>query len=139
MILQLLLSSSLIAYAAPAAKAAAQPAPVMLPAEGRRADLPGGRYFTWRFASRPQLGTVVLKVQVFQSDGSRVKDLKVLGASGMPSMRGAHDTGEQPFRLNKKGDYLLPVDLVMPGDWEVVLSFFEGKKRIYHGKVDFEL
>ena len=134
MILQLLLSSSLIASAAPA-----KLSPVSLPAEGRRCELPGGRYFTWRFASRPQLGTTVLKVQVFKENGSRVKDLKVLGASGMPSMRGAHDTGEQPFRLNKKGDYLLPVDLVMPGDWEVVLSFFEGKKRIYHGKVDFEL
>jgi hypothetical protein len=139
MILHMLTMSAALASSAPAAKPAPEPPPLLLPAEGRRCELPGGRHFTWRFASRPRLGTVVLKVQVFGADGKRVKDLKVAGRSGMPSMRGAHDTGDTPFKLNKKGDYLLPVDVVMPGGWEVVLSFFEGRKRIYHGKVDFEL
>ena len=30
-------------------------------------------------------------------------------------MSGAHDSGEVPFKLNRKGDYLLPVNIVMPG------------------------
>jgi len=120
---------------APTAKSAPEPAPQALAAEGRACALPGGLHFTYRFASRPQMGTVVLKVQVFNADGSRSTDLALSGRSGMPSMSGAHDSGDKPFQLNRKGDYLLPVDIVMPGDWEVVLSFKKGAKRIYRGKI----
>ncbi len=28
------------------------------------------------------------------------------------------------FKLNKKNDYLLPIHIVMPGEWEVKLTFF---------------
>lgn len=135
----LVLLSAITAAGAPAAKPAPEPAPLTLPGEGRRCDLPGGMHFTYRFASRPQMGTVVLKVQVFKTDGTRATDLKLSGRSGMPSMRGAHDSDDVAFQLNRKGDYLLPVDFAMPGDWELVLSFYRGGKRIYRGKIEFEI
>ena len=124
---------------APAAKPAPEPAPQVLAAEGRACALPGGMRFTYRFASRPQLGTVILKVQVFNADGSRSTALALSGRSDMPSMSGAHDSGDKPFQLNRKGDYLLPVDFVMPGDWEVVVSFKKGAQRIYRGKIQLEI
>jgi hypothetical protein len=85
------------------------------------------------------MGTVILKVQVFGPDGARVTDLKLMGRASMPAMKGAHDAPEKPFQLSRKGDYLLPVDIVMPGGWEVVLSFFKGAKRLYRGKIEFTL
>ncbi|MCX5794681.1 MAG: hypothetical protein NTY77_04200 [Elusimicrobia bacterium] len=135
----LVLLAAFAASAAPTAKPAPEPAAVVLPGEGRNCELPGGLHFTYRFASRPQMGMVVLKVQVFKADGSRATDLKVRGRSGMPAMKGAHDTADRPFQLNRKGDYLLPVDIAMPGGWEVVLSFYKNAKRIYRGKIDFEI
>jgi len=135
----LVLWTAVAASGAPAAKPAPEPAPITLPGEGRNCKLPDGMHFTYRFASRPQLGTVVLKVQLYGPDGTRSTALKLLGRTDMPQMRKEHDFGEQPFKLNRKGDYLLPVELVMPGDWEVVMSFFKGSRRIYRGKIDFKI
>jgi len=135
----LILLAAVTASSAPAPKPAPEPAAVSLPGEGRSCELPGGMHFTYRFASRPQLGTVVLKVQVFNADGSRRTDLKILGRSGMPQMKKEHDSGERPFQLNRKGDYLLPVDIVMPGGWEVVVSFHKGSQKIYRGKIELSL
>jgi len=41
--------------------------------------------------------------------------------------------------MNKKGDYLLPVNVVMPGEWEVVLNFHKDKKPIYTGRARFNV
>jgi hypothetical protein len=139
MLSQILLMTAVWASGAPAAKPAPEPPPLVLPGEGRLRALPGGLYFTYEFASRPQMGTVVLRVQVFSADGKRETSLRLFGRSGMPEMPKAHDSGEKPFQLNRKGDYLLPVDVVMPGGWEVVLSFRKGAKRIFRGKIEFQL
>jgi hypothetical protein len=54
-------------------------------------------------------------------------------------MGSAHDTAEKAFVLNKKGDYLLPVDVVMPGVWEVHVFIYRGDTLIYHGVIPFEV
>ncbi len=57
----------------------------------------------------------------------------------MPSMAGAHDSGEVAFKLNKKGDYLLPVNVVMPGGWEVRLTFSRNGVVIFRGRILFDV
>jgi hypothetical protein len=131
--------AALATSAAPSTKPAPEPAAVLLPGEGRSCDLPGGMRFSYRFTSRPQMGLAVLKVEVFGPDGSRSTALKLTGKTGMPQMRKEHNSGEQPFKLNHKGDYLFPMEIVMPGDWEVVMSFYKGAKRIYRGKIEFKI
>lgn len=96
-------------------------------------------YFIYDFDKRPQIGTIIIKIQVFTKDGKQDSSLEITGSSDMPSMRGAHSTGDKPFKLNKKGDYLLPVNVVMPGDWEVVFNFLKDKKPIYTGSVRFNV
>jgi hypothetical protein len=96
-------------------------------------------YFVFDFDKKPQMGTIIMKIQVFTKDGKQDNSLEITGSSDMPSMKGAHSTGDQPFRLNKKGDYLLPVNVVMPGEWEVVLNFLKDKKPIYTGSVRFNV
>jgi hypothetical protein len=96
-------------------------------------------YFVYNFDKKPQMGTIIMKVQVFSKDGKQDSSLEITGSADMPSMKGAHSTGNQLFKLNKKGDYLLPVNVVMPGEWEVVLNFLKGKKPIYTGSVRFNV
>lgn len=96
-------------------------------------------YFVYDFNKKPQMGTIILKVQVFSKEGMQDSALEITGSVDMPSMKGAHSTGEQPLKLNKKGDYLLPVNVVMPGEWEVVLSFLKDKKPFYTGSVRFNV
>jgi hypothetical protein len=96
-------------------------------------------YFTYSFDKKPQIGTLIIKVQVFTKDGKKDTSFEINGSAGMPSMRGAHDTGDQPFQRNKKGDYLLPVNVVMPGDWEMNLNFIKDKKSIYTGSIRFNV
>jgi nitrogen fixation protein FixH len=81
---------------------------------------------------------LVVKVQVFDKAGGRVKDYEVTGESGMTTMH-YHDSGKVRFQLNKKGDYLFPVDVVMPGDWQVTLRLGKGGKELYAGKILFNV
>ncbi|OGS53338.1 MAG: hypothetical protein A3J79_04050 [Elusimicrobia bacterium RIFOXYB2_FULL_62_6] len=127
---------------APGAGTAAQSATVpltipALPAEGVKENLQGGGWFTWKFAEKPKLGSVIVKVQAFNKDGSRNTACEIIGETGMPSMR-AHDLSTG-FVKNKKGDYLMPFDLVMPGEWQVVIRIKEGGKEIYAGQVLFNI
>ena len=96
-------------------------------------------YFVYNFDKRPQMGTIIMKIQVFTKEGKQDTSLEITGDADMPSMKGAHSSGNQHFKMNKKGDYLLPVNVVMPGDWEVVLNFLKDKKPIYTGSVRFNV
>ena len=85
------------------------------------------------------MGMSVLIVKLFDKDGRRVSDLAITGRSDMPSMRGAHDSGEVAFKTNRAGDYLLPVNVVMPGDWEVLLTFSRNGIVIFRGRITFDV
>ncbi|OGD26936.1 MAG: hypothetical protein A2V57_05125 [Candidatus Aminicenantes bacterium RBG_19FT_COMBO_65_30] len=96
-------------------------------------------YFIWEFDKTPKMGTSILIIKLFDKDGTRVTDLQITGRSDMPSMRGAHDSGEVAFKNNKTGDYLLPVNVVMPGDWEVRLTFSRNGIVIFRGRIAFDV
>jgi len=124
---------------APAAKEQETPAePVALAREGKKNMLPDGGWFTWKFDKKPQLGTAFVKVQIFSKDKKQVSTYEVLGESGMPSMP-YHDTGAVKFQLNKKGDYLLPVDVVMGGEWKLVIRIKKDGKELFAGKVIYNV
>jgi hypothetical protein len=110
-----------------------------LPGYGKKCWIGEAYYFTYKFDKKPKLGTAILIVQLFDKAGARVTSLGVVGMTGMPSMSGAHDSGKVAFQLNKKGDYLLPVNVVMPGEWEVKLVFSKDKAPIYHGRFLFKV
>jgi len=54
-------------------------------------------------------------------------------------MAGGHDSGEQEFKLNRRGDYLLPVSIVMPGEWEVKLTIKRGDVVVLRGAFRFDV
>jgi hypothetical protein len=133
----LLLGGPLLLGAQP--KAAPPLLTVPLSGENKQHPLPGGDSFTYEFTQQPKLGTTVLRVRLSDAQGRRITTLRVTGRYGMPEMAGAHDSGEKAFMLNKKGDYLLPVDVVMPGEWEVHIVFHRGDKPLFHGVFRFEV
>ena len=94
-----------------------------LPGPGKTCRIGETYTFTYEFDKTPKMGMAVLKIQLFDMNGKRTTALEITGRSDMPSMSGAHDSGEVLFKLNRKGDYLLPVNIVMPGEWEVRLVF----------------
>jgi len=103
-----------------------------LPGEGEKVELPGGGWFTYKLGKK-ELGTVVLKVQVFGKDGKRTTAHDIFGSYDMPEMKGMHASGDRKFSLSKKQDYLLPVDFAMPGEWEISVSFRKAGKAVYCG------
>jgi len=122
---------------APSGPQAGGPEVKDLPKAGKKCSIGEVNYFVYDFDRTPKMGTVILKIQVFDKDGKQVSDLDITGRSDMPSMRGAHDSGEVAFKLNKKGDYLLPVNIVMPGDWEVLVTFSRTKIVVFRGRIAF--
>jgi hypothetical protein len=110
-----------------------------MPGTGKKVPIGNGAYLIYNFDKKPKMGTVIMKVEVFTPDGKQDTSLELLGDSGMPSMRGAHETGDQPFKISKRGEYLLPVNIVMPGDWEIRLTVKKGGKVIFRGSHRFDV
>ena len=115
------------------------PESVKLGDPGDKIKINDNFYFTWEFDKTPAMGPLVLKIKLYGADKERTTALVIKGSSDMPSMRGAHDSGDVEFRLNKKNDYLLPVNVVMPGDWEIRLVFWLNGKSVYHGSIRFDV
>jgi len=110
-----------------------------LPKSGKKCWIGEVNYFTWEFDKTPKMGLSVLIVKLYDKDGQRVSDLTVSGRADMPSMRGAHDSGEVAFKTNKAGDYLMPVNVVMPGGWEILLTFSRNGIVIFRGRIAFDV
>jgi hypothetical protein len=115
------------------------PAIAAMPGTGKKVPIGNGAYLIYGFDKKPKMGTVIMKVEVYTPDGKPDTSLEVLGDSGMPSMKGAHETGDQPFKLSRKGEYLLPVNIVMPGDWEIRLTIKKDGKVIFRGSHKFDV
>jgi hypothetical protein len=126
---------SLFAAPSSTAKVVYQP----LPKPGEKIALDAAHYFTYGFEKPPKLGMSIMRVDIFTQDGKRDTSFVVKGDADMPSMRGAHSTGDKEFALSAKGVYLLPVRLVMPGDWEVRLTFARKGKTVFHGAYLFDI
>lgn len=134
---------AMFSFSGVCSRAGEKPAPKasgisVLADEGEKNPLPDGGWFTWQFDKKPKLGSLIVKVRVFKKDGARNTAYVITGETGMPEMS-AHDSGRVKFVKNKKGDYLLPFDVVMPGDWQVVIRVKQGKKEIYAGKILFNI
>ena len=106
---------------------------------GERFVVSEGIYGTWEFTQKPQIGMVILKVQLFDKNDVKISPLTISGRSDMPSMRGHHDSGVIAFKLNKAQNYLLPVNVVMPGDWEIELVFRAGERVVFRGTIRFDV
>jgi len=110
-----------------------------MPGPGKKVSIGSDYYLIYRFDKKPKLGTVIMKVEIFTKEGKKDTSMEVKADSGMPSMKGAHETGDRAFKLSKKGDYLLPIDIVMPGDWEVRLTLLKEGKVIFRGSYQFDV
>jgi hypothetical protein len=110
-----------------------------MPEPGAKVQIGSGYYMVYGFDKKPKLGTVIMKVDIFKGEGERDTSFQVKGDSGMPSMRGAHETGDRVFQLSRKGSYLLPIDIVMPGDWEIRLTILRDGKVFFRGRYNFDI
>jgi hypothetical protein len=110
-----------------------------MPAPGKKVPLGDGYYLIYGFDKKPKLGTAIMKVEIFTANGKKDTSFEVKADAGMPSMKGAHETGDKTFALSKKGDYLLPIPIVMPGDWEVRFTFSKNGKVVLRGRYNFDV
>jgi hypothetical protein len=110
-----------------------------VPGPGKKCPINNDYYFKYEFNEKPKMGMSILKIQVFDKQGNQTVPFKMTGRSDMPSMRGAHDWGDVEFKLNRKNDYLLPVNVAMPGDWEIRVTMTFGDKAVFHGSIRFDV
>lgn len=93
---------------------------------------------TYSFNVRPAMGMVILKIKVTGKDGKPVDGLVLTGISDMPEMRDSN-SGKVTFLKNKKKDFLLPVDITMPGKWQVTVLVEKQKKLLLTGMINFNV
>jgi hypothetical protein len=106
---------------------------------GDKVVLDADYYFIYGFNKPPKMGTAIMKVEIFTREGKKDTSFVVKGDLDMPSMRGAHSTGEKEFELSKNGAYLLPSHLVMPGGWEFKFRFEKNGKTVFRGAYLFDI
>jgi len=111
----------------------------LLPGFGKTCKIGEDYSFVYDFDKTPKMGTSILRIKLFDGKGRKATDLEIIGQSDMPSMRGGHASGDVPFKLNKKGVYLLPVNIVMPGEWEIRLIFLKDKSVIQRARLIFNV
>ena len=111
----------------------------VLPKPGEKVALDADHYFIYGFDKPPKMGAAIMRVEIFTRSGDRDTTFVVKGDADMPSMRGAHSSGDKDFSLSNKGIYLLPVRLVMPGDWEITFTFVKNGTTVFRGAYLFDL
>ncbi len=97
--------------------------------------------FTFHFPEKPKVGTTILKISVLDPIGKKMNDLHISAfyhMPAMPSMKNS-DSESPDFMLNKKNDYLFPINASMTGDWEVEIIFKENLHELYRGKILFSI
>ena len=122
-----------------AAGAEQKPVYPSMPGPGKKVPVGSDYYFIYGFDKKPRLGTVIMKVEIFTTEGKKETSFEAKVDAGMPSMRGHHETGERSFKLSQKGDYLLPINIVMPGDWEIRLTVLKEGKVVFRGSYQFDV
>lgn len=110
-----------------------------MPGPGKKAQIGKDYTAVYSFDKKPQMGMVIMRLEVYDKEGNKDSSLQITGDLDMPTMKGAHGTGLKPFQLNKKGDYLLALSLMMPGEWEVQLVFMKDNVVIYRGSIRFNV
>lgn len=123
------------------AASSAEQSPVFppMPGRGEKVTINNEYYLLYDFDKKPKMGTVILKVSVYTNDGMKDTTLEVAADSGMPSMRGAHDTGDLPMQISRKKEYLLPINIVMPGEWEIRITIKKAGKVMFRGSHRFDV
>jgi hypothetical protein len=121
------------------AGAAQKPVFLSMPDPGKKVPIGNSYYLIYGFDKRPKMGMVIMKVEVFTGEGKKDTTFEMKADAGMPSMSGAHETGDKAFSRSNKGDYLLPINIVMPGDWEIRLSVSKEGKVIFRGRYNFNV
>jgi len=102
---------------------------VNLPGFNKTVNLPDGKHFTYNFSKKPKIGTAILQVHLYDKKNRHSDDYTVYVTSDMPSMRGAHASGDVKMKANAKGVLMAPINFVMPGMWEINLKFYKDGKH----------
>jgi hypothetical protein len=111
---------------------------VSMPAPGEKVPIGNGMYMIYGFVEKPKMGPVIMKIQVFDKNNEKDRSVGITADSGMPSMP-SMGTDHATCMLNKKGDYLVPINMTMPGDWEVKITITKHGKVMYRGSYRFDV
>jgi hypothetical protein len=106
---------------------------------GRKIKINDDYHFSYVFSTKPKMGQdTVVKIALFKGK-EKVTDLDFFGSYDMPAMKGHHASGVKPFAKNKNNEYLLPLNLVMPGKWVVDLQVEAKGQKLFSGSIPIEI
>jgi len=109
----------------------------VLPGEGQRCDIGNGYSVQYSFDKKPQLGMIMLKMEVFDRQGGRDTSFVITGQAQMQAMSG-RSAGMTNLGISS-GIYLLPVNVSAPGQWEIRLIFSKNGSTVYRGRISFNV
>lgn len=115
-----------------------QPSAVLTRA-GRKYQINQNLFIKFNWNQRPRIGNRILSVELLDSNNNKLTNLNVTANAYMPSMRGAHDTGDRPMQLNRNQRYSIPVHFMMLGDWEIEIKIRRGNALLGNAVVRLDI
>ena len=89
----------------------------------------------YEWPEKPKMGTYTLKANFVDKAGNTVEDVDIIVNYSMPTC-GTHSKPKiETMKQNDRGDYLLPMNFVMRGDWEIILSAQKNEQEILKKKI----
>jgi hypothetical protein len=93
----------------------------------------------YEFIEKPRVGASTIRIKLLDKNNKQVRDLKIVGSYDMPSMRGHHSSPPTVIQTNKQDIYLFPINFMMRGRWEVILSFQKDNKEIHREIITLDI
>jgi hypothetical protein len=101
----------------------------------KKNEIGNGYSIQYEFVEQPKLGTVVLKINVYDTKNNLINDANIFVGYDMPSMRGYHATLPTKVYPNNSNNYLHPINFVMRGKWEITLDFRNNDGKSFHKEI----
>ena len=96
-------------------------------------------YVEYDWNKTPKIGTSILSVKVFDKSKKPVTDLAITADVNNTSQKDTKATGDIALKPNKKGEFIVPVNFVSQGNWEIQLRFAKGDKALSNASIRVEI
>ncbi len=110
-----------------------------MPEPGKKVPIGNGAYLIYGFDKKPKMGTVIMKVEVYTPDGKQDTSLEVLARLRHAFHEGRPRNRRPALQAFQKRGISLPINIVMPGDWEIRLTIKKDGKVIFRGSYKFDV
>ena len=117
----------------------AEATPIVLSNPNKAQWISKDYYILYDWNKKPKIGTSILSIKVFDKSKKPVTDLAITADVNNTSQKDTKATGDIALKPNKKDEFIIPVNFLSQGNWEILLKFAKGDKALSNAAIRVEI